>query len=109
MVVNYAINEYILDRSRGFSTIASLTSAKNGPADVTAIAESNYNGIYQDWSDGFKDSGPSEQLRPLPFLLRQWGRQQYLSAAPRRAWDQRGLCGRGTLSSPRAAASWRQC
>jgi prepilin-type N-terminal cleavage/methylation domain-containing protein/prepilin-type processing-associated H-X9-DG protein len=65
MVVNYAINEYILDRSRGFSTIASLSSAKNGPADVTAIAESNYNGIYQDWAD----AGIKVPDRPATFGL----------------------------------------
>jgi prepilin-type N-terminal cleavage/methylation domain-containing protein/prepilin-type processing-associated H-X9-DG protein len=57
MVVNLAINEYIENRDHGFSTIARLTGAKNGPADVTVIAESMFNGIYQDWTDGFKIPG----------------------------------------------------
>ena len=51
MVVNYAINEYIENSDHGFSSIAALTGARNGPADVTVIAESCYNGIVQDWTD----------------------------------------------------------
>ena len=54
MVVNLAYNEYILQRERGFSTIASLSGARNSASDITVIAESCFNGIYQDWSDGFK-------------------------------------------------------
>jgi prepilin-type N-terminal cleavage/methylation domain-containing protein len=57
MAVNYAINEYIQDGNRGFSMLARLTGARNGPADVTVIAESCFNGIYQDWSDGFNIPG----------------------------------------------------
>jgi prepilin-type N-terminal cleavage/methylation domain-containing protein/prepilin-type processing-associated H-X9-DG protein len=55
--VNLAINEYIEDRSRGFSTISALSGARNGPSDVTVIAESNYAGIYQDWTDNYKIPG----------------------------------------------------
>lgn len=51
MVVNLAINEYIFDAGRGFSTLAAISGAKNGPSDVTVIAESCFNGIYQDWRD----------------------------------------------------------
>jgi prepilin-type N-terminal cleavage/methylation domain-containing protein/prepilin-type processing-associated H-X9-DG protein len=51
MIVNYAINEYIVNSDRGFPSIARLSGARNGPADVTVIAESPYNGIYQDWRD----------------------------------------------------------
>jgi prepilin-type N-terminal cleavage/methylation domain-containing protein/prepilin-type processing-associated H-X9-DG protein len=54
MVVNLAMNEYILNATHGFSTLSALSSARNGPAEVTIIAESPFNGIYQDWSDGFK-------------------------------------------------------
>jgi prepilin-type N-terminal cleavage/methylation domain-containing protein/prepilin-type processing-associated H-X9-DG protein len=54
MVVNLAISEYIENADHGFSTLAQLSGAKNGPSDVTVIAESCFNGIYQDWSDGFK-------------------------------------------------------
>jgi prepilin-type N-terminal cleavage/methylation domain-containing protein/prepilin-type processing-associated H-X9-DG protein len=54
MVVNLAISEYIENRDNGFPNLAVLSGAKNGPADVTVIAESCFNGIYQDWSDGFK-------------------------------------------------------
>ena len=54
MVVNLAISEYIENSEHGFSTLAALSGAKNGPAEVTVIAESCFNGIYQDWSDGFK-------------------------------------------------------
>jgi prepilin-type N-terminal cleavage/methylation domain-containing protein/prepilin-type processing-associated H-X9-DG protein len=53
MVVNLAMNEYILNQVFGFSTISALSSARNGPAEVTVIAESPFNGIYQNWSDGF--------------------------------------------------------
>ena len=54
MVVNLAISEYIENADHGFATLAALSGAKNGPSDVTVIAESCFNGIYQDWSDGFK-------------------------------------------------------
>jgi prepilin-type N-terminal cleavage/methylation domain-containing protein/prepilin-type processing-associated H-X9-DG protein len=54
MVVNLAYNEYILNRDFGFSSIASLSGARNSVADITVIGESPYNGIYQDWSDNFK-------------------------------------------------------
>jgi prepilin-type N-terminal cleavage/methylation domain-containing protein/prepilin-type processing-associated H-X9-DG protein len=64
MIVNYAINEYIQAQFRGFSTIARLSAARNGPADVTVIAESCFNGIYQDWTDGFNIPG-----RPKNFGL----------------------------------------
>jgi prepilin-type N-terminal cleavage/methylation domain-containing protein/prepilin-type processing-associated H-X9-DG protein len=57
MVVNYAINEYIQAQFWQFSTLARLTSARNGPSDVTVIAESCFNGIYQDWSGGFNIPG----------------------------------------------------
>src|SRR5262249_3991618 len=53
MVVNLAISEYIENTDNGFATIARITGARNGPAEVTVIAESCFNGIYQDWSDGF--------------------------------------------------------
>jgi prepilin-type N-terminal cleavage/methylation domain-containing protein/prepilin-type processing-associated H-X9-DG protein len=54
MVVNLAISEYIENRDNGFPTLAAISGARNGPAEVTVIAESCFNGIYQDWSDGFK-------------------------------------------------------
>lgn len=49
--INLAINEYVENRDHGFSSIAALSGAKNGPSDVSLIAESCYAGIYQDWSD----------------------------------------------------------
>jgi len=51
MVVNYAINEYIENSDHGFASLAALSGARNGPSDVTVIAESCYNGIVQDWTD----------------------------------------------------------
>src|SRR4051794_8275349 len=53
MPINLAINEYIENRDNNFSTVAQLAAAKNGPAEVTVIAETVYAGIYQDWSDGY--------------------------------------------------------
>src|ERR1043166_5937211 len=54
MVVNLAYNEYILNRDFGYSSLARLAGAKNSISDITVIGESCFNGIYQDWSDGFK-------------------------------------------------------
>jgi prepilin-type N-terminal cleavage/methylation domain-containing protein/prepilin-type processing-associated H-X9-DG protein len=56
-VVNLAINEYIENSDNGYASIARLSGARNGPADVTVVAESNVPGIYQDWSDGLKIPG----------------------------------------------------
>ena len=53
VVVNLAINEYIENSDNGFAPLAKLSGALNGPAEVTVVAESNYAGIYQDWSDGY--------------------------------------------------------
>jgi prepilin-type processing-associated H-X9-DG protein len=55
--INLAINEYIENTDHGFASIAALSGAKNGPADVTVIAESCYAGIYQDWSDNYNIPG----------------------------------------------------
>jgi len=55
--INLAFNEYIYNRDHGFSTIASLSGAKNGPSDISIIAESCYVGVYQDWTDGYKIPG----------------------------------------------------
>jgi prepilin-type N-terminal cleavage/methylation domain-containing protein/prepilin-type processing-associated H-X9-DG protein len=57
VVVNLAINEYIENSDNGFASIARLTGARNGPAEVSVIAESCYAGIYQDWSDGYNIPG----------------------------------------------------
>jgi prepilin-type N-terminal cleavage/methylation domain-containing protein/prepilin-type processing-associated H-X9-DG protein len=54
MVVNLAINEYIFNRDFGFSSLSSLAGARNSISDITVIGESPFNGIYQNWSDGFK-------------------------------------------------------
>lgn len=54
MVVNLAYNEYILNRDFGFSSLAALGAARNSIADITIIGESCFNGVYQDWSDGFR-------------------------------------------------------
>jgi prepilin-type N-terminal cleavage/methylation domain-containing protein/prepilin-type processing-associated H-X9-DG protein len=53
VVVNLAINEYIENSDNGFASVAKLTGARNGPAEVTVIAESCFAGIYQDWTDGY--------------------------------------------------------
>jgi prepilin-type N-terminal cleavage/methylation domain-containing protein/prepilin-type processing-associated H-X9-DG protein len=53
-VVNMAYNEYIENWDQGFASLAKLAGARNGPAEVSLIAESSFAGIYHDWSDGFK-------------------------------------------------------
>jgi prepilin-type N-terminal cleavage/methylation domain-containing protein/prepilin-type processing-associated H-X9-DG protein len=50
--INLAISEYIENRDNNFYTVAQLTSARNGPAEIAVIAESVYQGIFQDWWDG---------------------------------------------------------
>ncbi len=57
VVVNLAINEYIENKDNGFSTLAAISGARNGPAEVTVIAESPFTGIYQDWTDSFNIPG----------------------------------------------------
>lgn len=52
-VVNLAINEYIENADNGWANLAKLSGARNGPADVSIVAESSFSGIYHDWSDGF--------------------------------------------------------
>jgi prepilin-type N-terminal cleavage/methylation domain-containing protein/prepilin-type processing-associated H-X9-DG protein len=53
-VVNMAINEYIENWDQGFASLAKLAGARNGPSEVSLIAESSFSGIYHDWSDGFR-------------------------------------------------------
>jgi prepilin-type processing-associated H-X9-DG protein len=55
--INYGYNEYMMNWNNGFAPIAKLTSARNGPAEVTVIAEVCFAGAYQDWSDGFNIPG----------------------------------------------------
>jgi prepilin-type N-terminal cleavage/methylation domain-containing protein/prepilin-type processing-associated H-X9-DG protein len=53
-VANLAINEYIENKDNGYAPLAKLSGAKNGPAEVSLVAESSFSGIYHDWSDNFK-------------------------------------------------------
>jgi prepilin-type N-terminal cleavage/methylation domain-containing protein/prepilin-type processing-associated H-X9-DG protein len=53
IAINLAINEYVENSDNGYAPLAKLSGARNGPAEVTLIAESPYAGIYQDWSDGY--------------------------------------------------------
>jgi prepilin-type processing-associated H-X9-DG protein len=52
--INLAINEYIENSDNGYAPLARLSGARNGPAEVTVVAESNVPGIYQDWTDNIK-------------------------------------------------------
>ena len=62
--VHLAYNEYVLNAGYGFSTLASLSSATNGIADIAVVSESVVPGIFQDWSDGRVISS-----KPQPFDL----------------------------------------
>jgi prepilin-type N-terminal cleavage/methylation domain-containing protein/prepilin-type processing-associated H-X9-DG protein len=53
-VVNLAINEYVENSDNGYAPLAKLSGAKNGPAEVSLVAESSFSGIYHDWNDGFR-------------------------------------------------------
>jgi prepilin-type N-terminal cleavage/methylation domain-containing protein/prepilin-type processing-associated H-X9-DG protein len=61
-IINLAINEYIENWDNGYATLAKLTGARNGPAEVTVIAESNVPGIYQDWSDNINIPGKGNKF-----------------------------------------------
>jgi prepilin-type N-terminal cleavage/methylation domain-containing protein/prepilin-type processing-associated H-X9-DG protein len=52
--VHLAYNEYIMNAGRAtpFNTLAALSGAKNGIAEISLVAESSVAGIYQDWDDG---------------------------------------------------------
>ena len=50
-IVNLAFNEYIENWENGFAPLAKLSGARNGPAEVSMVAESSFSGIYHDWDD----------------------------------------------------------
>jgi prepilin-type N-terminal cleavage/methylation domain-containing protein/prepilin-type processing-associated H-X9-DG protein len=55
--INYGYNEYIMNWNNGFAPVARLTGARNGPAEISVIAEVCFAGAYQDWSDGYNIPG----------------------------------------------------
>jgi prepilin-type N-terminal cleavage/methylation domain-containing protein/prepilin-type processing-associated H-X9-DG protein len=55
--INYGFNEYIMNWDNGFASVAKLTGARNGPAEISVIAEVCFAGAYQDWSDNINIPG----------------------------------------------------
>ena len=51
IIANYGFNEYMMNRDNGFGPIPALAAARNGPSEVTVIAEVCFAGAYQDWPD----------------------------------------------------------
>lgn len=49
--IHIAYNEYIMNENYGWPRLAALSSAKNGVAEISLVAESIFAGIYQDWDD----------------------------------------------------------
>jgi prepilin-type N-terminal cleavage/methylation domain-containing protein/prepilin-type processing-associated H-X9-DG protein len=62
--VHLAYNEYVMNSQRNLATLAALSGAANGIAEISLISESVVPGIYQDWSDGRVIS-----TKPQPFDL----------------------------------------
>jgi prepilin-type N-terminal cleavage/methylation domain-containing protein/prepilin-type processing-associated H-X9-DG protein len=57
LVVNYGFNEYMMNSDNGWAPLARLSGSRNGPAEVSVIAETCFAGAYQDWSDNLKIPG----------------------------------------------------
>ncbi len=64
ILVHLALNEYVMDTKRYGATLAALSGAANGIAEISLVAESVSPGIYQDWT--YDRSVPG---KPQPFSL----------------------------------------
>jgi prepilin-type N-terminal cleavage/methylation domain-containing protein/prepilin-type processing-associated H-X9-DG protein len=60
--MSYAYNEYMYDANRGYASIARLTSAPQGVANIVLVSESFASGIFMDWEEG----GPTQANLPAP-------------------------------------------